>query len=123
MGIKDLFRKKGDVVDLSDLQKRGIYKPKQEKKQEVIDLSSPDTEEASPLGFLGSFASSSNENSNTISEPNSIILDSGKKQRLKGILRDLKVQMKNTGDKVYKVSDRLDLLEKKLERIERRVGL
>jgi hypothetical protein len=123
MGIKDLFKRKNDVVDLSDLQKRGIYKPKlpEKDKEEVIDLSNKQPEEASPLGFLGAMANSSETASPE--EPTSVVLDSGKKQRLKGILRDLKISSSQTGDKVYKLSERLDLLEKKLERIERRVGL
>jgi hypothetical protein len=129
MGIKDLFRKKEqNVVDLSDMQKRGIYKPRQfEKKVDVIDLSTPaatSTEDTSPLGFLGSFAAST-EPKNAEKEPevNSIVLDTGKKQRLKGILRDLKVQANQNGDRVYKLAERIDLLEKKLDRIERRVGI
>ncbi len=114
MGIRDLFKKKReDVVDLSDLQKRGIYNPKEEKEpQEVVDLSnSAGTEDVSALGFLGTMASSETG------------VGSDRKQRLKGVLRDIKSEIKHTGDKVYKLSDRLDLLEKKLDRIERRVGL
>jgi len=122
MGIRDFFKKKEDVIDLSDLQKRGIYKPRlpEKDKEDVIDLSN-NSEEVSPLGFLGTMASSSD--SEVEEEPTSVVLDSGKKQRLRGILRDLKVSSNQTSDKVYKLSERLDLLEKKLERIERRVGL
>jgi hypothetical protein len=133
MGIKDLFRKKEDnVIDLSDMQKRGIFKPRPEKRVDVIDLSttpSPATQtidDASPLGFLGSFASSTNNGIKTETaeiEPSSIVLDTGKKQKLKGILRDLKVQANQNSDKVYKLVQRIDLLEKKLDRIERRVGI
>jgi len=122
MGIKDFFRKKDNIIDLSDLQKRGIYKPKlpEKDKEDVIDLSN--TSE-SPLGFLGSMAASGSDSKIREEQPSSIILDSGKKQRLKGILRDLKIKSSQTSDKVYKLAERIDLLEKKLERIERRVGL
>lgn len=123
MGIKDFFRKKESIVDLSDLQKRGIYKPRlpEKDKEDVIDLSNAGNE--SPLGFLGAMASSGSEREIKEEGASSIILDSGKKQRLKGILRDLKISSSQTNDKVYKLAERIDLLEKKLERIERRVGL
>jgi hypothetical protein len=118
MGIKSWFKKKEEVVDLSDLQRRGIYNPKEEKTTaETVDLTSSNTntsEDASPLGFLGNLAGS--ETSSSAESPE-------RKQRLKTVISDIRSEVKQNGDKVYKLSDRLDLIERKLDRIERRVGL
>ncbi len=108
--------KKGDVViDLSNSQKRGIFK----EKKETLDLTNPSSiNENSPLGFLGALASAET------SEASSVI-DSGvdRKTKLTGILRDMKSKLDNTYNKIYKLSDRIDLLEKKIDRLERRSGV
>lgn len=137
MGFRDIFKRKKDigVVDLTNLQKRGIYKPKQEvslpSSSAVLDLSSSDAskdEGTSALGFLGNLAAAGNESSVSSSTDSSTDFSSPspyveRKQKLKGVLRDIKGQVDNVSDKVYRVSDRLDLIEKKLERLERRAGL
>ena len=115
MGIKDLFRKKNndEVIDLSDMQKRGIYKKNiNPENKEVVDLSASSSEnsESSAFGFLGNMASS-NEIGNL-----------PKRQNLKEVLREIKSDLKNTTDKVYKLSERIELIERKLKRIEGRVG-
>jgi len=125
MGIKNLFKKKREeVLDLSDLQKRGIYNPKEKKAtSEIMDLSNTQptpTEESTPFDFLGTMATSQNNQEST-SEVSSVRGE--RKQRLKTVISDIKSELKHHGDKVYKLSDRLDLIEKKLDRIERRVGL
>ncbi len=115
--------KKGDtVIDFSNLQKRGINK----EKKDVLDLSSNSpTVESSPLGFLGSLAGSVGEPENAASSRavSSVIEDVDGKTKLKGLLRDMKSKLDNTYNKIYKLSDRIDLLEKKLERLERRSGV
>jgi len=136
MGIKDWFKRKEDnVLDLRDLQKRGLLKenPVQTDTSSVVDptgssseasnnSSSPDS--SSALGFLGNLAgASSSESSNTsisTSSPTSSL--SPQKQKSRGILRDIKLDIKSASDRIYKLSDRLDLIERKLERLERRAG-
>ena len=123
MGIKNLFKRKNDeVVDLADLQKRGIYKPKLPQKDEkgVVDLSkvsSKVNEEGSALGFLSAMA----ESGSGIEASGATMLEN-KKKKLGEVLGDLKMDIKQNSDRVYKLLQRIDLLEKKLDRIERRVG-
>ena len=122
------FRKNDTVIDLGDMQRRGLIRKRNaveaSKEEKVVDLT---TTNAGPLGFLGSFASSasnvSSESPETDSFEPSINISSSGRTKLKGILRDLKIDMKNTTDKVYKISDRLDLIEQKIDRLERRTGV
>jgi len=123
MLLRNLFKRKNDtVVDLTDLQRRGIIKQKKTESS-VVDLTNEKSSESSSgvsaLGFLGSLAGSAGESEGD--EVNMNLSITGK-QKLKGILRDMKGDMKNTTDKIYKITDRLDLIEKKLERLERRAG-
>lgn len=122
------FKKNDTVVDLGVLQKRGIIKQKEnvtKPSSDVVDLTrNESSNEGSALGFLGTLARASNKapyETATDAETSNGLGPDGKK-RLKGILRDIKAEMKSTSDRVYKISDRLDLLEKKMERLERRVG-
>lgn len=122
LNIFKRFRKDDTVIDLSAMQKRGIIK----EKKEVIDLSSnSSTIESSPLGFLGSLAGSAgnSEISASSGAVSSVMEDVDGKTKLKGLLRDMKSKLDNTYNKIYKLSDRIDLLEKKLERLERRSGI
>ena len=115
MGIKSWFKKKdGGIIDLSNLQKRGILK--NEPEDTVVDLSS--TDDSSPLGFVGALANASGN-----SEPSSVVLSNSGKQKLKGLLRDMQSRVDSSYNKIYKLTDRIDLLEKKIERLERRSGL
>jgi len=132
MGLGNFFKrfKKEDIIiDLGDLQKRGIIKqnePSESESTGVVDLTessnSSSNDGSSALGFLGALAGSgeSSEGTDTISSPTSFVSD--RKTKLKGIIRDMKGKVDNTYDKVHKLSDKLDLLEKKLERLERRAG-
>lgn len=136
MGIKDFFRKlKKDevVIDLGDMQKRGIYKTKEET-EETKNFEKVSTEpisSSSPLGFLGSLASSSSDSdadsetgTNTTTETSSsTFISSTQKQKLKGVLRDTKEKIDSCYNKLYKITERIDVLEKKIERLERRVGV
>jgi len=134
MTWKNFFRKfkKEDTIDLSDLQKRGILKPRQslDKERGTIDLTSSrsDSSSSNPLGFLGSLAgasssSSSSESSSGNSEAETTPSFSSKKQELKGILRDLKARIDSVYDRTYKLSERIGLIERKIERLERRAGV
>lgn len=137
MGIREFINKitKRDdlVVDLSDLQKRGIYKPGKEMPiesgSEIVDLTPPtpsgsSSDGSSALGFLGALSSSSSSSdSETETISATTVSYSEKKQKLKGILRDMKGKIDSTYNKIYKLTERLDLLEKKVERLERRSGV
>jgi hypothetical protein len=139
MGIGNFFKKfkkENIVIDLSDMQKRGLLKQKEnltvpvsDSSSGVVDLTENKSSEGSSpsaLGFLGALAGASNsgsevsETTSTESEP--VSFASERKQKLKGILRDMKSEMKNANDKIYKLSDKLDLIERKMERLERRAG-
>ena len=145
MGIRDFLNKltkKDDlIVDLADLQKRGIYHPGKEMPiepgSEIIDLSAPrpsstskassDSEGSSALGFLSSLAGSSSSSSADTESTETLsattVSYSEKKQKLKGILRDMKEKINSCYDETYKLGERIDLLEKKIERLERRSGV
>ncbi len=129
MGIKNWFkRKEENIIDLRDLQKRGILKENPTESTEqtgsVVDLpqNQNTTDPSSALGFLGNLAgaSASSTSSSSVSSSESPL--SPQKQRLKGVLRDLRFDIKSASDRIYKLSDRLDLIERKLERLERRAG-
>lgn len=111
------FRRNDEVIDLSNLQKKGAANKK----------NAVSTPQDNPLGFLGSLASSSDGTESGAIETSSgnaaIEITSEGKTRLNGILRDIKAKVDNTYNKIYKISDRLDLLEKKIERLERRAGV
>ncbi len=131
MSFKDLFKKskKDEVLDLAELQRRGTLKRREEilnnstdSNSGVLDLTSPlaapKTEE-NALGFLGNLASS-----NTVTKVNPQELSmSEKKAKIKEVLIDLKSHQNKTNDKIYKIFERIDLIEKKIERLERRAGL
>lgn len=106
------FKKEDTVIDLSNLQKRGILKGK----KETLDLTNSSVND-SPLGFIGSLANSAES-----SETPEVSMDS-EQVKLKGILRDMKGKVDNSYNKIYKLSDRIDLLEKKIDRLERRSGV
>lgn len=129
MGIRDFFRKKDDaVIDFSDLQKRGIIKQRKAVKEQIsgsfVDLTGNKNSQENPLSFLGALAGASGNNLSETSETEVSSTDFAheRKQKLKGIIRDMKAKIDTTSNKIYKLSDRLDLLEKKLERLERRAG-
>lgn len=140
MGIRDFLNritKRDDlIVDLSDLQKRGIYHPGEEipiePDSEIVDLTPPapsrsSSDSSNALGFLSTLANSSStssadtESTETLSA--TTVSYSEKKQKLKGILRDMKEKIDSCYDKTYKLAERVDLLEKKIERLERRAGI
>lgn len=129
MAWKDFFRKfrKEDTIDLSDLQRRGIIKPRKFRERETVDLTknSSDSDSSNPFGFLGSLAgaSSSSESSSDASETETSSYSGTAKQKLKGILRDLKTKIDSVYDRTYKLSERIDFLERKIERLERRAGV
>ncbi len=112
------FRRNDNVIDMSVLHKKGIIQSRE--KKETADLTgSSANAESSPLGFLGSLAGSA-ENSKPVS---SVINEPDGNARLTGVLRDMKGKIDSTYNRTYKLSDRIDLLEKKLERLERRAGV
>jgi hypothetical protein len=124
MGIKNWFRRKeNDVIDLRDLQKRGLLNKENIESSDsgsTVDLtSSPNP--ASALGFLGNLASSAG--SEVSSETSSFSDSAEKRTKLRGVLRDMKVKINSSSERIYKISDRLDLLERKIERLERRSGV
>jgi hypothetical protein len=131
MGIKDWFKKNDTVIDLTNLQNRGIIKQTPVESVEpvgsrVTEAGSENT--GSALGFLGNLAGASSGGSSvTSTEPSSLDTSAGfssdRRTKLKGILRDMKARLDTSSDKIYKLSDRMALLERKIERLERRTGV
>jgi len=107
-------RKKDKVIDLVDMQKRGLLK----KEEEVIDLSE---NEENKVGFLGDFAFGAN----TDTTSKSSTLSSGSQEVLgvKNKLDDVEYKVDAFSDRIYKLIERVELLESKLERLEGRSGI
>ena len=137
MGIKNFlnkFKRNDTVIDLGDMHRRGILK-KQAESEEIdltstssyptTDSNSDNSDPSSALGFLGNIASASGSSSSAPeSNPTvSVYGTSSTKQKISGILRDMKAKTDANSDKLYKISERLDLIEKKLERLQRRAGM
>jgi len=126
MGLKNFFgkfRKNDEVIDLSILHKKGILQKRENLAKEQSIETSP---EESPLGFLGNLASVSGSSESGAIETTgeeAVAITAEGKTRIKGIIRDMKLKIDNTYNRVYKLGERLDWLEKKIERLERRSGL
>ena len=140
MGIKDFFsrlsRKDDIVVDLADLQKKGIFKPGKSKESSssdsIVDLTSSkpysnssSDDGSSALSFLGALASaSSSDNGITeISSSSATYVSSTQKQNLREILKEMKDKIDTDSRKIYKLFERIEFLERKIERLEGRAGL
>jgi len=103
------FKKQKEDLDLTILAKRGLIKPEKEKE---IDMTSP-VSDNSAFGFLGAMASaesssSSLSRSSSSSSPNSNKID------------DMEFKLDSLSRKLNSMLDRIDLVEKKLERDLRR---
>lgn len=114
-------KKSPEVLDLVDLQKRGLFKPKPQVNNGIIDLTknpTGNTEDASPLGFLGAMASSSaagssfssSEASPNINEYPSISSNE---------LSTIKERIESVSYRLSRILDRLEVVEKKIERLDR----
>ena len=112
-----LFKKKKRysdyIIDLGKLKSKGIINDAD------ASTASQNTETTSEgIGFLGNLASSAETSS--FSSDN-INLSSGYDERdLPLSLRD---KIRSMSEKLYKVLDRIDLLEHKIDRIERRLNI
>jgi hypothetical protein len=118
------FRKRDDsLIDLVKLQKRGIIKPPKE-------VSEGSDTGSSPLGFLGSLAgaggvSSSGSSSGTDYFGSSSSYgesdDEMKKRQMR--IRMMTEKVEENSNKIFDIMQRLDLIDKRLERLERRAGI
>ncbi len=143
MVIKDFlkkFKKKDDVLDLT---KRKPISPENLQNQgsqnigKDIDLTQnsqstakeveSDDKGSDALGFLGNLASGNSSQTTPSSTGQSyypnLRSSSNKARKIKDILKEIKHKLDNTYDKVYKLSNRVDVIERKIERLERRAGL
>ena len=137
MGIRDIFRKfknEDTVIDLRDMPKRRIFNKSTGGTVDLTSGSSRITQsgESNPFAFLGNLAGTSESSSSSgssspepgeTSEVSATYISHNQKQKLRGILRDLKAKLDSVYDRIYKITDRIDLLEKKIERLERRAGV
>src|SRR3989344_341671 len=99
-----IFRKEGETLDLTDLQRRGILKKAQQAEQiqakseiksnDYLDITTPQS--SSPLSFLDSLA---NINPTPQNSPD---------------LSDVKVKLENFEYKLERFMERLEAIESKL---------
>src|SRR3989338_7651360 len=102
MGIFSKFKKRGDVIDLTKLK----IKPKtQAKTSEYVELSSS---KESPLGFLGSMASSSSESESTSSDSSSYSSDDTetKRRRLRVQFREMQTSIESLTNRITTIMQR-----------------
>ncbi len=106
----NLFKKKReDVIDLVELRKRGIIKDK-----ETTNTNSGSSA-GSAAGFLGEFAGVAAGETNTPQTTSS-----EDTLGIKNKLDDFEYKIDAFGDRIYKLIQRIEVLEKKLERLEGR---
>ena len=140
MGIFDKFRKK-KVIDLRDLEKQGrIRIPKQvqhsfekDKKGYVTirgnsesDIGNVNGEGA--LGFLGSLAGASSAQADETSEESSAPTQEipywdekeRRRERIKRKFEEMETKIDVSARKLHDILNRMELLERKIERLERR---
>ena len=130
MGIFSRFRKRGDVIDFTELQRRGLLKVP-ETAPDYIEIKKPSSalsqEQSSPFGFFGAISSSApketetnsyNNSSNSLNETSE-----SRKERLKRRFADMQDKVEMVSSDVYNIKHRLELIEKKLEMIERKEGI
>lgn len=130
------FRKKGKdkVIDLVKLQKRGLLEkmPISENQAMAITESADSVRDSTtptenPLGFLGSLAGAGND-----SKTDSVSVDSiggggaglvSNNSTSSSAFDDIKDRVESVSDRLYRILQRLEVLEKKIERMERRSGI
>ena len=129
MGIFSRFRKRGDVIDFTELQRRGLLKVP-ETAPDYIEIKKPSSalsqEQSSPFGFFGAITSSTQETKTNSYNNNSTILNEtpeSRKERLKRRFADMQDKVEMVSSDVYNIKHRLALIEKKLERIEGKKGI
>ncbi len=137
-------KRKGDVIDLVRLQKRGIISEKTESEPTTSVYSSglgsdEGSDRISALGFLGNLAGvgsdSSSDNSSSTSHTNhnpsngyssdsSGYLDfSQRKAKLRTRILDIKDKVDKHSNDLYDMKNILEAMQKRLERLERKSGL
>lgn len=130
MGIFSRFRKRGDVIDFTELQRRGLLKVP-EIPPDYIEIKKPGSPavqgQSSPFGFFGAISSSAPQETETSSYSNKDSdLDGtleSRKERLKRRFADMQDKVERASSDVYDIKHRLELIEKKLDKIERRDGI
>ncbi|MFH1248641.1 MAG: hypothetical protein V1660_00625 [archaeon] len=121
------------TIDLGKMQSKGIIPPQ----QEATSTTEPDSSSsqstsvsAEGLGFLGALASSAQNNnpqnesySPTSDYSSSPYSSSSSYNPSSDLPIDLRDRIRTISEKLYKILDRLDLIEHKIDRIERRTGI
>ena len=99
------FKKRKEVVDWTILVKRGLIKPAQEKD---LDLSQQTPVSSDSLGFLSSMASSAESSSS-----------GGMGGASSNKIDDIEYKLDALSRRLGSMIDRIDLMEKKVDRLER----
>lgn len=112
MGIRDLFRRKSNlVVDLGAMQKKGIIKIDKEESESVQSGGYADLSKGEQTGgafdFFGAIASSAGSEDETSSSMSSSS-------------SEIKARVESISQRLSKLMDRVELLEKKMDRVEGR---
>ncbi len=105
MGIfGKLFRRNDEVIDLTMMQKRGLLKVPEEKEYAQLGQEQSAQSQGSDMGFLSSMAGSAETSSSASSSAT-------------------EEKLNNISDKIYNIMQRMELIEKKIERVEIRTGI
>jgi len=133
------FKKKEEVVDLVELKKRGLIEDKDLGIEQsmnsgnIMDLSSSQQQapqqaspssgsDSNPLGFLAGLAGgvgsdlSSESSSSEVDESNKGLGFNQRKTRLKHKIKEMETRIDSLSNQLQKAVDRLELMERKLER-------
>lgn len=105
------WKKERGVVDLTYLNKRGLLKTPQDDVKDFTSSSNPANDGGNAFGFLAGMASSA-EPSPALSSSASSVSDSGMKNKIE----DFEYKLDTLSRRINSVLDRLDLVEKKVER-------
>ncbi len=103
------------IIDLGKLKSKGIIND-----ADTTTAQSSDSASTEGIGFLGNLASSAETSSFSSDSGNSNLSGGYDERDLPLSLRD---KIRSMSEKLYKVLDRIDLLEHKIDRIERRLNI
>lgn len=120
--FKIFKRRRDDVIDLVSLQKRGIIQ-QNVKKQPVTAISSTDSTDSSALGFLGNLAGASSESTTETDSESGYLTLEQKKARLRTRIFDMQDRIDKHAGELHDIKNTLDVIEKRLERLERKTGV
>ncbi|MEM3113206.1 MAG: hypothetical protein QXI33_02165 [Candidatus Pacearchaeota archaeon] len=129
MGIFGFRKKSGDTIDLTQSPGYKLPASKQGYKHSegMVDLrSGSQTQNSvnestnSGFDFLNTMASSATNSSGFSSESTNPVIQVSEMSEMKIKLRDITMRIEESSNEMYKLLQKIELLERKIERLERR---